>query len=643
MKKITLLFVLAGTILFAQAQNKLSVKSKKAIALYQEAIQDYKSVQVNSAIAKLEQAIITEPKFIEAYLLKAEVHDYAGEYNSVIDCYNKVMEIDSMFHPYLPYNMGKAYMNIGEYEKSKNEFLKFITRDGVRIVSVEKAKLLAAACDSALLLINNPVEFNPEKLSDSINSNIDEYWPSVSADGSYMVYTRLLTDSTKRTLYGNYGLNEDIFISRNVNGEWTKGKPIEGRLNTENNDGAPKISADGKVIVFTACNRNDGYGMCDIYFSFWSPEGWSKPVNAGPAINTRYSEKQPALSPDNRKLYFTSNRPEGEGEFDIWCSEQDFMGYWQKPVNLGSDINTYADEMAPFIHADNRTMYFSSNKQYGLGMHDIYTAKKDSTGKWINPKNIGYPINTHQDEIGLILNSKGDKAYYSSGNKGERNIYSFTLPKNIRPTPALYVSGKIYDIKTKEPLKALFSLVDLSNGDTVMQSESEKETGEYLVCLPTGEKYLFNADCEGYLFHSSGFSLDTVSNLDESFILNIGLQKIEKNERIVLNNVFFAHNSYELLKESFIEIEKLNKLIKNNPQLLIEIGGYTDNTASDEYNKELSLKRAKAVWEALKIPAELKENITYKGYGEENPVGDNNTAQGRAKNRRTELKIIGVK
>ncbi len=634
--------IICGLLFFSLQAQKLSINSKKAIAFYKEAINLYQFGKLEEAIDQLDLALKKEEDFIEAYLLKADIFESLQRYDSQIASYLTVMQIDSTFFPYTRYNLGKAYLYNGQYNKAKQVLLQFLDQKNIKPISLAKAQMLCQRCDTALYYLKHPVPFKAIKLSDSINTWRDEYWASLSADESYMVYTTLKTDSTKINLYGQYGLNEDIYISHRKKGAWGKGVPIPGRLNTENNEGAPRISSDGKVIVFTACNRHDGFGQCDIYFAFLTPKGWSYPVNAGPEINTQYSEKQAALSPDNRELYFSSNRPGGKGKLDIWKSEVDASGRWQKPVNMGEIINTGGDDMSAFIHGDNESLYFSSEGHPGLGKNDIFLSRKDSNGIWGAPQNIGYPINNYKDNIGLVINNAGDLAYYSTDDSaGVSNIYQFTIPENIRPRPASYVSGLIYDEESRKGLQATFYLVNNDTRDTVMLGQSDKENGEFLVCIPVGKNYAFLVDHKDYLYYSQNFALADSSTALDPLHLDVGLKKIKAGESIVLHNIFFAHDSYDLLPASYVEIEKLRQLLVQNPGLKVEIGGHTDNTASSEYNKDLSVKRAKAVMDALDLEANLRLNVSYKGYGEDFPIGDNNTAEGRAENRRTELKIMG--
>ena len=305
--------------------------------------------------------------------------------------------------------------------------------------------------------------FNPINMGININTENDEYWPSLSADEQTLVFTRLLPiNNNNPDLVRNR--QEDLYYSIFENGKMDSCKTSRSSYKYSGNEGAQTISADGKFMVFTGCNREDGYGSCDLYFSKREGDTWSNPRNIGKPINTQYKETQPSLSADGKTLYFASNRPSGKGGLDIWKSSINSNGIWSEPVNLGDSINTPYDEQSPFIHTDNNTLYFSSNGWPGLGNFDLFVSHKKDENDWTTPKNLGYPINTHFSEEGLIVNAKGNMAYYSSNREGEggRDLFSFELYKEARPDVVSYMKGSVYDAESKLPLRARFELIDLN-------------------------------------------------------------------------------------------------------------------------------------------------------------------------------------
>jgi len=636
---LTLLILLLSVNLFSQ--KKYATTSKKAIKYYQEAVSSFNKMDYVSTEDYLNKAIKKDAKFIDAYLLRAELYRANRMYNKQIADLQTAVSINDKYFPYVYYNLGAALLISGKYKDAKVAFNNFIKNEKAKQSSKNKALRFIKQCDFAQSLVDNPVDFQPESLGDSINTDNDEYWPSLSIDGNTLYYSVLLVDSSRHTAYGIFAHQEDFFVSHKINNKWSKGKPLGKPINTKGNEGALKVSADGKVIVFTACNRPKGHGRCDIYFAFKTPNGWSKPINAGEIINTRYSEKQPCLSADGTRIYFSSDRPDGHGGMDIWYSDLNKQGYWQKPVNMGENINTRYDEESPFLHPDNQTFYFSSDGHPGLGMKDIfYCRKNDSTG-WSKPKNIGYPVNTYRDEIGLFIDNTGETAYFSSNYKdSSRNIYKFKIPVKARPRPVSYLSGIVTDKETHTPLQAFILLLETESGDTVMNVLSDARKGDFLVCLPSGKNYALNVSCNGYLFKSINFDLSKTSSYQHPHKENIELERAKINSAVVLNNIFFKTDSYELLPESKAELLKTVEYIKNNKGWVFEIGGHTDQRGSDEYNMQLSEKRAKAVYNYLIEKGINADILTYKGYGKSKPVATGDSPESLAKNRRTELKII---
>jgi Tol biopolymer transport system component len=242
----------------------------------------------------------------------------------------------------------------------------------------------------------------------NINTKDDEYWPSITADGLTLMFTRQPRLAENKEVFET--VQEDFYISYYQNNLWQKAVNAGAPLNTNQNEGAQTLSSNGKYMFFTACNRPGGMGSCDIYFSAFNEGKWTEPFNIGPPENTKYWESQPSVSADGKLLIFSSNRPGGVGGKDLWLSKLNEQNLWSIPVNLGTTINTVGDEMSPFIHFDGKTLYFSSDGRVGMGGFDLFmtTMKDDST--WTEPINLGYPINTYNDEMGLIIESNGKKS-----------------------------------------------------------------------------------------------------------------------------------------------------------------------------------------------------------------------------------------
>ncbi len=367
-------------------------------------------------------------------------------------------------------------------------------------------------------------------------------------------------------------------------------------------------------------------------------------MNLGSPINTSKWDSQPSISSDGRTLYFSSKRTGGKGFSDLYVSQLAPNGEWTVPRSLGDSINTPEYEESPLIHPDGKTLYFVSNGHLGMGKRDLYVTRMDENGNWGSPVNLGYPINTWNEEYALFVEAGGDIAYFSSGRDGgygSLDIYSFQLYDDIKPNKVTYVKGKVKDKIFRRPLRAKIELIDLATSDVVFKSVSDKITGDFLVTLPVDHDYALNVSRDGFLFYSEHFSLSRDENTDKPYRLNVEMQPIKFGEKVVLKNVFFETASYSLLPESKVELDKLVKFLKTNLTIKVEIGGHTDNVGKPDDNQILSENRAKSVMEYLIANGIDKTRTRYKGYGELQPIDTNDTAEGRANNRRTEFKVLG--
>lgn len=625
-----ILIVLGG---YSQGYNPDKV-NKKATEFYNEAIAKAESGAYREAVRILDNAIAADPKYVDAYLSKAGLLGQLKNYPGSIEFYEKAFALDSAYtHDYkLPYAINLAGQ--GNFEGALKAIDIFLL--DTQLNEKSKKAALYRRNSFAFAIEQNKKRpalnyvFAPKNMGDSINSEVSEYFPSITIDGKTLVYTRRVKN-----------FNEDFYISDLVNGTWIKSESLSGSINSDQNEGAQTISQDGQWLIFTGCNFPDGMGNCDLYFSMLTPTGWSEPQNMGRRINTEFWESTPTLSPDKRDLYFSSNAPGGVGGSDIYVSHRLPNGQWSAPENLGPTINTSGDESCPFIHADNQTLYFTSNGHQGYGGDDLFISRRNADGKWGTPENLGYPINTIENEGSLTIAADGKTAYYASDrsdSKGGLDIYTFEMREDVRPLVTLWVEGKVFDKKTNQGLPSAVELIDLSSGTTISKLQTDEE-GNYLTTLPTGKDYLFNVNRKGYLFYSRNFPLSR-NTPDSVHHIDIPLQPIEVNANIVLDNIFFETNQYNLKKESVAELDKVVQLMNENPELIIQINGHTDNVGKAADNLTLSNNRAKAVVAYLiskQVPATRMKS---KGFGSTKPVADNNSEAGRARNRRTELQVI---
>ncbi len=608
--------------------------NKKAGELYGQAYEEATNGKYTAAIQHINEALAIEPQFVDAFLSRAGIYANVKNYHASVTDFETGLRLDSVYSKtyLLPYSISLA--GTGKFQEALiavNEFLANPTLNpqSIKAGNYRKSTYRFAVEHEKKHPAKDYV-FAPQNLGDSINSSALEYFPSLTIDGHKMIFTKRINN------------DEDFYESNFINGKWSEAKPLFGKVNTNLNEGAQNISQDGQLLVFTGCNYPEGVGSCDLYFSVKTNNGWSEPQNLGPVVNTDFWESSPSLSPDKRDLYFASSQAGGFGGRDIWVTHRLPTGKWSRPENLGEAVNTSGDESCPFMHADNETLYFNSNGHTGYGMTDLFFSKKVNDSSWVVAENLGYPVNTIDDQGSLIVAADGKTAYYASegtDTKGGLDIYSFQLREDIRPLKTLWVKGKVFDKKTLAGLPSAVELTDIKNGYLISKIQTDEE-GNYLATLPTGKDYAFNVNRKGYLFYSDNFSL-AHNAIDSVFTINIPLQPIEKGATIILKNIFFETGKFDLRPESKSELDKLVSLLNDNPNLKIQIDGHTDKMGQEKDNIQLSNNRAKAVVDYLLSKAVYTQRLTYKGYGSTKPVADNTTEQGRALNRRTELSVTG--
>ncbi|MGH2643056.1 MAG: OmpA family protein [Chitinophagaceae bacterium] len=646
-KYITILFLIISLPAMAQHYDPNAIP-KKAQRWYDKAQQTMlmtTSADRFPAIPFLQKAIDEYPGFADAYILAGSIYERARKYSESIPYFEKANAIDSVY--FLPgyYMYAQSEAGVGNFATAIQLIDKYLQQPNLQESSQRDALQWKAHYEFGLKSKEQHIPFDPINLGDSINTPDPEYFPTLPIDQKTLIFTRRVNN-----------VKEDFFISHLLpDSQWSKAKPLilgsefsgnqtNGTVNSPYNEGAETISQDGKILIYTICSRPGGYGSCDIYYAVRTDSGWSQPYNIGPPINTRYWESQPCLSPDNQDLYFVSNRPGGYGGSDIYVSHLQPNGTWGQPVNLGPNINTPGDESSPFIHADNQTLYFASNGWPGVGGVDLYYSRRQPDGSWGKPHNLGYPINTIDHDGSIFVTADGKTAYFASDrsdSRGGLDIYKFELYADARPVRTLYVQGYVYDKKTNKRLTAALDLIDLATGKTLTNIPTDAD-GSYLVTLPVGKDYAFEVSKPGYLFFSENFSLKD-STGGKPFNINIGLDPIIVNAHVVLKNIFFDFDKYTLKPESQTELDKLVQFLNQNPTIKIQLNGYTDSLGSEEHNLILSQNRAQAVVNYLISKGISAFRLSAKGYGTSHSIAPNDTEEGRALNRRTELEITSDK
>lgn len=638
-----LLFMVNSLMMFAQPKGGYTTKSKKAIAHHEKALEYYNQYKNEETLKEISKSLQQDSAFIESWMLLASLYTDMKQPLEAIAAYQKAIEVNPEFYHGVYLTLGDLEYKNGLYFDAEKHLDIYLSDPDLPAPKKKAAVELRKKNDIAIGFAEHPVPFKPINLGPNVNSENDEYLPAITADEQTLIIT-VRRPRDQYTLAIDNKFEEDFYISHKENGEWTKAVFAGAPLNTHGNEGAQCISPDGQYLYFTGCNRPGGMGSCDIYVSRKIGDRWSQPKNIGYPLNTESWESQPSISPDGKTLYFSSNRKGTKGSMDIWKCVLNQDGSANEPVNLGDSVNTPGMEAAPFIHPDGQTLYFASNGHPGLGGMDLFYTRMLDTS-WGKPVNIGYPINTCADEINLLVNAKGNFAYIASdklGGYGKFDLYGFELYPEARPLAVTYLKGKVYDKDTRHPLEASFNLIDLNDGEIIASSSSDPSNGEFLVCIPANRNYALNVSKEAYLFYSDNFSLAGDYNNLKPFEKDIPLQEIKVGQSVVLKNIFYETDRFDLKPESMVELDKLVELLKHHPSMKIEISGHTDNVGTDKYNQTLSENRAKSVYQYLLSKGISATRLSFKGYGFSNPIDTNDTLEGRANNRRTEFKVVGV-
>jgi len=592
-----------------------------------------------------------------------------------LDFLLKAEKLNPFVAPDIDYMKGRAYHYNLKFDEAIKSYKKYRNKLSPKDLPIHRKKIekRISECKVGIELIKNPVRAFIDNAGENINSSYPDYSPLITADGSMMIFTsrREGTTGDQRSPQ-DHQYFEDIYISYNTDGEWSKAENMGKPLNTKDNDATVGLSPDGQKL-FTYIGKSNGG---DILVSDLEGEEWSKPTDKPMKkyINSDYHEAAASFSFDGKTMYFTSDNPENNfGQHDIFMTSWDEeKERWGPATNLGNTINTEYDEKGVFMHPDGRTIFFSSTGHDGMGGFDIFKTTMDDDGNWSKPENIGYPINTPGNDRFFVIDASGKKGFYASdktGGYGEHDIYIITflgpekpmvqsndnilIASIANPITETFVEksvavetmrltilkGTILDAFTNKPVAAEIEIVDNEKNQVISVSKSNSATGAYLVSLPSGKNYGIAVKSEGYLFHSENFNIPAASNYQE-ITKDILLNKMAVGTKIVLKNIFFDYAKATLKPVSFPELERLIKLLNQFPTLRIEISGHTDNRGSMTTNKKLSKARAKAVVDYLISKGISAGRLEYEGYAYLQPIATNKTDEGRQQNRRVEFKVL---
>ncbi len=615
----------------------LCSKNKKAIELFTEADNYRVRRQFKQAVELLNQAILKDKNFCEAYFRLSQVYRELRDYKKSIQLLTTGMNStpDLKKKKIFAFELGELYLLTGDYNTSIQFLNQFLKEEKLNQPKIDQASFWISTCEFGLKNQRTSAGFQPHMLSDTVNCFVMQYFPVLTADEQQLFFTR------RNGIRGTD--TEDLVVStKDATGRWTTPVSISDKINTPENEGTCTVSADGRQLIFTSCRGRAGFGGCDLFLSEKRGDEWSVPVNLGPGVNSGYWESQPSLSADGRTLYFISDRKGGLGGKDIYVSYKNNNGDWSKAENLGPGINTRADDLSPFIHVNGRTLFFASNGRVGFGGYDIFVTEKVDN-QWTEPRNFGAPVNNYEDQFSLFITTDGKKGYYSHETGLDDNtgrIYEITIPEELQIAHrSNYVKGIITDAESRKPVKAKVELLDLKKNELVSVVNSDSLNGKYLMVLTHGSDYGLFISAPGYLYKSFNFNFEETKQVDP-IVADIQLQKAKSGASMVLNNIFFDYGKYDLKQESISELEKVVTFLSDNPKIKIEISGHTDNQGTEESNQLLSGKRASAVSDFLVTKNISKTRMQTIGFGSKKPIHDNDTEENRSVNRRIEFKIV---
>jgi len=607
-------------------------ENSTALKLYEKALKE-KGLERKKLLA---EATKVDDDCYEAHFELGLI--YAKEMEARLAKYRfeKVNRLCPEYSPYVWYWLGSIYYGERKYQESIPYLKKVVSYKGEKAFLDDKdffeAQRLLNQAENMISLQNNKVAFDPIPVEE-ICTELDEYLAMLSPDNSKMFFTRKIQAPGTAVGY------KEIFMeATHKNWIFDKGYPMPPPFNTVFNNGASFMTADGKFLYFVMCENNE-VSKCDIYFTKKDQSGWDV-INRPPGINSDVWDSQPTLSYDGRILIFSSTRKGGQGGADLWMSKKREDDTWENPVNLGFVINSPENELMPFLHTDGKTLYFSSKGLNSLGGYDIFFSRLGTDGHWSKPINLGSPINTEGDELGFFVSLDGNRAFFTSdkipGGKGGRDIFTFPLYEAARPEKIRLILGHLEAEDQSFPNGEVVIKNMKTRESTVIQVD--REDGKFVAVVSAQDDYLLTLKKAGAAFSSQLItSSDTTSDVPK---IKLEQKTLKKGEAYKLNDIYFATNSSELTPKALFTITAFAEYLKENPELKVAIHGHTDNVGNENDNLILSKNRARAVYLALLDERISLDRLSYEGFGESRPIADNTTESGRAKNRRTEFVIL---
>jgi outer membrane protein OmpA-like peptidoglycan-associated protein/tetratricopeptide (TPR) repeat protein len=595
----------------------------------------------------------------------------------------RVYEIDKEYRFDLEYWIGLSYQYGLQFDKAIDFYNRYTEKFNSRPnyqgnkISLTETDRRIAECQTGKDLVSNPHSYSIVNVGQLVNSEYDDYAPVINEDETEMIFTSRRRDgNSNQDVADDNKPYEEIFISAKENGTWSQAKALS-EVNSPFHESTLALSADGNTL-FLYKDENRG----DVYVSERKSNAWSEPVPLPGLINSSYEENSVTISRDEKILYFSSNRPGGFGGLDIYSATIDSKGEWTGIKNLGAKINSNGDEDGPFIDHDSKTLYFSSKGLNGMGGYDIFKSTFDGA-EWSDPENVGFPINTPDNDIFIFLNKDGKKGYYASVREdaiGYDDIYMVNLVEDpsvvtktpepvkepdpvpdpvvvvppvkepvqepvkepVKPTlPLLYVV-EVIDVASRQPLDAKVKLQGMR--DNVVVGSSTKSPGvfEFKIAAKESKDYRLSVEADGFMFVNQTVKLNGSSDQEKVVTRTVEMRKLDPGMVSILRNVYFDFDKATFKQESYNELNKIERMMQQNPAMKVEIGGHSDVVGPKNYNIFLSRKRAEAVKDFLTKKGIDPRRIKVVGYGTSKPLASNDDEKdGRELNRRVEFKVTG--
>jgi outer membrane protein OmpA-like peptidoglycan-associated protein len=658
MKRLLIISILIVSAQFLIGQNipfdKTNFSDKEGLKAALKNIQEgdafYFSNIYSKALEKFSEANTFNPKNAELNSKIGDCYLHTGEYKKAQNSLEKAYQLNPDMDGFFLYLLGKTYHVNNNFESAIDLYKKAKSKGSkLNSSALESASKKIEECEFGKDLVASSVKVIITNVGNLINSTNHEYVPVITADESEMFFTSRRENTTggKRD-YAIDDYYEDIYYSTKEKDAWSEAVNIGSPINSEFHDATVGLSIDGqKLFIYRDNAKGDG----NILVTERTGNSWSDPEELPSPINSKHQETSACFSYTGKTIYFVSDRPGGFGGKDIYKSDIDEKGKWGDAQNLGATINTAFDEDAIFLHADGKTLYFSSKGHQTMGGYDIFKSVNEKN-KWSTPVNLGYPINSADDDVCFVLAANGKYGYYTSEKaegQGKKDIYKLTFEvKDDKPRLTL-LKGIVYDSKSKELLSAQIEIFDNTENKLVSAYHSNSATGKYIVSLPAGHDYGISVRKEGYLFYSQNINIPDTAAFQE-IKKDIGLDKIETGKKVVLMNIFYDYNKSSLRASSFNELDKVVELLNKNPKMKVELGAHSDSRGSDAYNLKLSQDRAQSCVDYLTSKGINKARLNAKGYGESKPIisetdinnlkTDEEKEKAHQQNRRTEFKIL---